>query len=154
MKEYQHNSVCFNFPETWEVVEDDGDNTLRAITIECPNDGFYSMDIYNPEQAPTLENYIESSMKHFAKELPFYCKIIGEPTRALEKAENQNVELEGVQLLFTVSSFFFIKKEYVITYFKVGSGNKVALLASEHPAENATESKAGFSEILNSFSMA
>jgi ubiquitin-protein ligase len=47
MSQYQSNSVCFNFPETWEVVDDDGDNFIRAITIEDPNDGFYSMDIYN-----------------------------------------------------------------------------------------------------------
>ncbi|MFT4941597.1 MAG: hypothetical protein ACI88A_004667 [Paraglaciecola sp.] len=153
MSQYQSNSVCFNFPETWEVVDDDGDNFIRAITIEDPNDGFYSMDIYNTEQAPTLEDYIERSMKHFTKELPFYCKIIEEPIREIEKSEHQNTELEGVQLTFTVRSFYFTKIAYVNSYFRVQSGNKISLISSQYPVENATEAKAGFSKILNSFSI-
>jgi hypothetical protein len=154
MSEYQHNSVCFNFPETWEVVEDDGDNTLRVITIEDPSDGYYSMDIYNPEQAPTLEKHVERAMQHTIKELPFYCRIFGKPIQGIEKAIHQSTEIEGVQVKFSVKAFFLFEKEYVNRYFRLNSGSKISLFSSQCAIENAAESKAGLSEILTSFSMA
>jgi len=149
---YKHNGVCFESPETWEVVEDDGDAIIRAITVECPNNGYYSIDIYNSNQAPSIDSYIESSMKHFIQELPFVCSLIGIPSRKIEKATNQNVEIEGIQLKFTVRSFFFLKIEYINSYFRVISDKKTSLISSQYSSDVAIESGEGFNKILASYS--
>ena len=151
---YQHDGVCFEFPESWEVVDDDGDDIIRAITVECPNEGYYSMDIYNSDQAPSIENYIERSLKYFAKELPFGFKIINEPTQSIEKAISENSEIEGVKLEFTVRTLFRQKIKYINSYFRVNSGAKTSLISGQYLAEHSDESKAGFNKIVSSFSLA
>ncbi|GLX76671.1 hypothetical protein tinsulaeT_00110 [Thalassotalea insulae] len=150
---YQHDGVCFEFPELWEVTDDDGDEIIRAINIECPNDGYYSIDIYNLEQAPSLESYIERSLKYFINELPFHCKIKGQPIREIEHAVNQNTETEGLKLKFTVRAFFILKIGYINSYFRVVSGNKVSFISSQYPNESAVESEDGFNKILSSYTI-
>jgi hypothetical protein len=151
---YQHNGVCFEFPESWEVVDDDGDDIIRAITVECPNEGYYSMDIYNSEQAPSIDNYIERSLKYFTKELPFGFKIIEEPTRTIEKLITSSSEIEGVKLEFTVRTLFFQKVNYINTYFRICSNSKTSLISGQYLAEHCHESKAGFDKIVASYSLA
>ena len=150
---YQHNGVCFNFPESWEVVDDDDDGIIRAITIECPNDGYYSIDIYNLEHAPSTDSYIERSMKYFIKDLPFSFKVVGEPIRKIEKTIYQNSEIEGVQLEFTVRAFFIQEIECINSYFRIKSGNKVSFISSQYPAEYMTDSRSGFDLILSNYSI-
>ncbi len=151
---YQHNGVCFEFPESWEVVDDDGDDIIRAITVECPNEGYYSMDIYQSEQAPSIENYIERSLKYFTKELPFGFKIIDKPTRSIEKLVSQNSEIEGVKLEFTVRTLFRQKIKYINSYFRVCSNTKTSLISGQYLAEHSSESKAGFDKIVSSYCLA
>ncbi len=148
---YQHNGVYFEFPESWEIIDDDGDDIVRAISVECPNEGYYSMDIYNSEQAPSLENYIEHSLKYFNKELPFGFKIINESTKHIEKAIYHASEIEGLQLEFTVRTLFRKKINYICRYFRVNSGRKVSLISGQYLAVHAIESKAGLNEILASY---
>ncbi len=150
---YQHNGVCFEFPESWKVVDDDHD-IIRAITVECPNEGYYSMDIYNSEQAPSIENYIERSLKHFTKELPFGFKIIDEPTRSIEKLISRNSKIEGVKLEFTVSTLFRQKVKYINRYFRVCSNTKTSLISGQYLVEHSSESEAGFDKIVSSYSLA
>ena len=151
---YQHNGVCFEFPESWEVVDDDGDDIIRAITVECPNEGYYSIDIYQFEQAPSIENYIERSLKYFTKELPFGFKIIDEPTRSIEKLISQNSEIEGVKLEFTVRTLFRQKIKYINSYFRVCSNTKTSFISGQYLAEHSSESKAGFDKIVLSYCLA
>jgi hypothetical protein len=146
---YENNGVCFEHPESWVVVDDDGDDIIRAITIECPNGGYYSIDIYKLNHAPSLDSYIESSMKHFAQDLPVLCNMVGSPSRKLAKAVNKNTELEGLRLTFTVRSFFFIKTEYIKSYFKIISENKVSFISSQYSSD--TDSGAGFNQMLSSY---
>ncbi len=150
---YQHNGVCFEFPESWEVVDDDGDDIIRAINVECPNEGYYTMDIYNSEQAPSIENYIERSLKYFKKELPFGFKIIETPTQSIEKVTYQNSEIEGVKLEFTVRSLFLQKVKYINSYFRVNSGTKTSLISGQYLEEHSSESKVGFDKIISSYSL-
>ena len=148
---YKHNGVYFDFPESWEVVDDDGDDIIRAITIECPNNGFYTMDIYNSAQAPSIEKYITGALKYFTKELPFGCKVINESTQQVEKAIYQNLEIEGLRVEFTVRTLFRKKNRYINSYFSVHSGNKVSIISSQYPVENAVKSQSGFNKILASY---
>ncbi|MEW6984532.1 hypothetical protein AAD001_17965 [Colwelliaceae bacterium 6471] len=151
---YQHNGVCFEFPESWEVVDDDGDDIIRAITVECPNEGYYSIDIYRSEQAPSIESYIERSLKYFTEELPFGFKIIDKPTQSIEKVTLQDLEIEGITLEFTVRTLFRQKVKYINSYFKVISGSKASLISGQYLEENSSESKAGFNKIVSSYSLA
>ncbi|WP_441004609.1 hypothetical protein [Pseudocolwellia agarivorans] len=151
---YQHNGVCFEFPESWEVVDDDGDDIIRAITVECPNEGYYSMDIYNSEQAPSIDNYIERSLKYFTKELPFGFKIIDKPTRSVEKLISHNSEFEGIKLEFTVRTLFRQKVKYINRYFRVSSNTKTSLISGQYLVEHSSESEAGFDKIVSSYSLA
>jgi hypothetical protein len=151
---YQHNGVCFEVPESWEVVGDDGDDIIRAITVECPNEGYYSIDIYNSEQAPSIENYIERSLTYFTKELPIGFKIIDKPIQSIEKFVSQNLEVEGVKLEFTVRTLFRQKVKYINSYFRVLSGVKTSLISGQYLAKYSNESQAGFNQILSSYSLA
>ena len=150
---YQHNGVCFEFPENWKVVDDDGDDIIRAITIECPNDGYYTMDIYNSELAPSIEIYIDQSLKYIIKELPFGFKVIDVPIQSVEKAIYQNSEIEGLKLEFTIRTLFRKKIKYINSYFRVSSGKKVSFISGQYLAKDAVESKSGFNKIVASYSL-
>ena len=148
---YQKHGVNFCVPENWATVEDDLDETIRAITIECPNDGIYMIDIYNSYQAPSLENYIQKSMAHFKNELPLGSKIIDGPHRNVEKCINQEVETLGVRFDFIIRTLFRQQIQYLCSYFRVESENKVSFLSSQYTFENKASSQNGFDKIVSSY---
>jgi len=125
---YQHNGVHFDFPEFWEVVDDDGDDIIRAITVECPNNGYYTMDIYNSGQVPSLGSYIKNSLEYFINELPFGYKVIDEPIQTVEKATFKKSGVEGISLAFTVRTLFRKKINYIHSYFIIDSGVKYKVI--------------------------
>jgi len=150
---YQHNGVYFDFPEFWEVVDDDGDDIIRAITVECPNNGYYTMDIYNSGQVPSIDTFIKNSLEYFINELPFGYKVIDEPIQTVEKAIFKKSEIEGISLAFTVRTLFRKKINYIHSYFIVNSGVKVSILSGQYPAVTAIDSKAGFHKIVASYNL-
>ncbi|ACJ30880.1 hypothetical protein swp_4225 [Shewanella piezotolerans WP3] len=149
---YQHNGVCFEYPDSWEVIDDDNDDLIRAITIECPNEGYYTIDIYNSEQAPSIENYIERSLKYFIKELPFGFKMLSEPSQDVERTIHQKSEIEGLKLEFIIRTLFRHKIKYINSYFRVQSGSKISHISGQFLAEHEVDSVAGFNKIIASYS--
>jgi hypothetical protein len=90
---YSNNGVTFSVPETWEVVEDDSDEVIRAITLECPNDGIYMIDIYNKDQAPLIDKYINNQWGFFIKKLPFGNRLIEGTFKSPDKSRHMGKEI-------------------------------------------------------------
>lgn len=152
ISKYSSNRVFFTFPDTWKVIEDDFDETIRAITLECPNGGLYMIDIYNTEQAPTIESYISRQLGCFVKELPMGNKLIEGPFKEPEKAINRGIEILGVRLEFIVSTLLRNRIKYINRFYKVEQGVKTGLISSQFAIEESEKpNEEGFEEILRNF---
>ena len=151
MVQYDKKNIQLEYPDTWSLTEDDFDETIRAITIECPNEGIYTIDIYHKEQAPSLNSYMNRSNKYFEKELPIGSKVLHWSKPISIKALNQGHEILGKSIEFSCKSFFFMKSKYTALYFCIESQKMISMCCAQFSNDCISESTEGFKMLLNSY---
>lgn len=148
---YSEKGVTFSVPNGWEVVDDDFDEVIRAITLGCPNGGYYMIDVYNREQAPNINKYIDRQIAYFAKELPFGFKIVDGPTSTPEKSLHNGKEVAGVHVSFKVRTRLLQRIEYMNSFYRIETGARTSMISCQYLTEFHSESRAGFEELLEDY---
>lgn len=150
MSSYSQKGLQFHYPEEWQVMEDDFDEVIRAITVETPLEGLCMLDLYRTEQAPPLDSYIENQIQHFEETLPFGFKIVEGPTNSSEKASHQGREITGVTVKSTIRTLFRQRIPDVNSFYRIALGDYVGMCSLRCSGDAFSELRPGFLQFLES----
>ncbi|XPF95259.1 hypothetical protein ACM9HF_04395 [Colwellia sp. RE-S-Sl-9] len=150
--EYANHGLKFNLPEKWQVVDDDIEEPIRAVTIECDESGSCWSDIYQAHQAPEISQYINKQVQHFVNELPDGYEVDGEIKTERLNIKHSHNEYQGFLLMFNVSIPSGESIGYENMYFKLNTGEKVSMLSSQYTEDERSPILDGIKIILESYS--
>lgn len=148
---YSEKGVAFSVPKGWKVVEDDFDEVIRAISLECPNGGYYMIDVYKREQAPYIDKYIDRQFDYFVSELPFGFKIVDGPVRTTEKSLHKGEEVLGVRIAFKVRTLLWQQIEYINCFYRIETGARASMISCHCTSELHSNSRREFAELLENY---
>ena len=148
---YSRTGVTFLVPDGWKVSEDDLDGVVRGITLNTPSNGSCMVDLYRTEQAPLLDKYIKTQIRHFAEALAFGFKIVEGPHSSVEKARHQSHEVLGTTVRYVIRSLWLTRSRYTDSYFRLELGSHTAMCSLRCADDEVSLLRPGFKEILESF---
>ncbi|HXJ17787.1 MAG TPA: hypothetical protein VNM68_11415 [Candidatus Polarisedimenticolia bacterium] len=141
----------FIVPNDWNVVEDDLNEVIRAITLETPLDGFCMLDLYKLEQAPTLDGYIDNQMECFLEALPFGFRMVDGPNKSRERARHEGREVFGVTVKSIIRSLFLRRHSDANSFFRIESDGYVGMCSLRCSGDSFLALRPGFLQLLESF---
>ncbi|WHI50174.1 hypothetical protein P3339_17230 [Microbulbifer sp. MLAF003] len=145
MKNFNKNGVAFEYPESWNVTDEEWGKDISALTFEDGKDTFM-IDIYHSTNGPELEEYAHKHYQYFKEELPFLSKIISGPFRT-------NID-NGLMLEFTIKSFLALKTDYLNPVFKIQCENCVSYISGQYVKRNSSNKIENLKKVVASYSAA
>lgn len=146
---YAIRGIRFKVPDTWGEVDDDLDETIRSITIDAPSGGYCMLDLYQVEQAPSLDRYIENQIEHYLRALPRGYRIVGKPVRSTETAVHRGREVKGERVWLDVRTFWNRHPD-LNSFFRLDLGRLTGLCSLRCPEEEFDRNRVRFGEFLES----
>ena len=146
-KIYSKNGVSFQYSSDWNLIDEEWNADISALTLEDANEGIYMIDIYHSSRDRTLNDYLDIHFENFLAELPFGYKLIDGPT----SSDIFNNEMLGIELEFTIRTLLISKHNYINSGFRIESANGASFLSSHYSKDNEVDSKKTFYELVSSY---
>ncbi|TLU61085.1 hypothetical protein FE810_15545 [Thalassotalea litorea] len=145
MKKFNKNKISFEYPESWNIADEEWDDDISALTFE-DGEGIFMIDIYHSTNGPELENYAIKHYQCFKQELPFLSKVISGPT--YERIDS------GIMLEFTTKTYLILKSDYLNPVFKVQCENSVSYISGQFEKRDGLNKVDHLRKVVGSYSAA
>jgi hypothetical protein len=139
-KHYSNDGLSFNYPENWQVTEDEKTSNLRYLFVETPGDAIVLFQFYGMENDMPLLEYCQTFSEGAKEETP-----VGSVSSPIFKEFSENKIEEKVSIT-VLNEVIPHRREYL----KYTYDDEVCFLIFQVAEEDLNNTKNGFDLIVDS----
>ena len=148
---YNREGISFDLPTGWEVVEDESEGAIRAVSIDAPEDSNCFLNIYRTPYAKSLRESFLCEARHFLAELPFWIRLTGDIIEEDDCVSIHGSHTSGIRATNDFRSFFFSKFRVIESYFKYEKEVYTSVCRLSCDEEHYEAQRKLFAHFLNSY---